>query len=83
MTITCALIQMVEKAAGKTGKARIKARVTELIVSGGACTGGIYEKGEATFKEFGHVIFASGGFGADFTNNSLLAQYRPVNLSSS
>ena len=23
------------------------------------------------------MIFASGGFGADFTNNSLLAQYRP------
>lgn len=35
------------------------------------------EKGGATFKEFGPVIFASGGFGADFTNNSLLAQYRP------
>ena len=43
---------MVEKAAGKTGKARIKARVTELIVSGEVCTGCIYEKGEATFKEF-------------------------------
>ena len=27
----------------------------------------------ATFKEFGPVIFASGGFGADFTNNSLFA----------
>ena len=54
MTITCALIRMVEKAAGKTGKARIvtKARDTELIVSGGACTGCIYEKGGATFEEF-------------------------------
>merc|ERR1712039_837377 len=29
------------------------------------------------FKEFGPVIFACGGFGADFTQNSLLAQYRP------
>merc|ERR1712187_240391 len=28
-------------------------------------------------KEFGPVIFATGGFGADFTQNSLLAQYRP------
>ena len=64
MTITCALIQMVKKAAGNTGKARIvtKARVTELIVSGGACNGCIYEKGGAIFKEFGPVIFASGGF---------------------
>ena len=55
---------MVEKAAGKTGKARIKARVTELIVRGGACTGRIYGKGEAIFKWFGPVIFASGGFSA-------------------
>merc|ERR1712061_64562 len=28
-------------------------------------------------KEYGPVILASGGFGADFTQNSLLAQYRP------
>ena len=28
-------------------------------------------------KELGPVIFASGGFGADFTQNSLLATYRP------
>merc|ERR1712224_614717 len=33
--------------------------------------------GGETFKEMGPVIFASGGFGADFTQNSLLAQYRP------
>merc|ERR1719383_79528 len=79
MTITYALIQMVEKIAEKSDKARIitKARVTELIMSDGACTGCVYEKGGASFKEFGPVIFASGGFGADFTNNSLLAQYRP------
>ena len=63
MTITCALIQMVEKIAEKTDKARMitKARVTELIMSGGACTGRIYEKGGAIFKEFGPVIFNSGG----------------------
>merc|ERR1712039_953001 len=29
------------------------------------------------FKEFGPVIFASGGFGADFGQDSLLAKYRP------
>ena len=62
MTFTCALIQMVEKIAEKTEKAKIitKARVTELIMSDGACTGCIYEKGCANFKEFGPVIFASG-----------------------
>ena len=68
MTITCALIQMVVKAAGETGKAKIitKARVTELIMTDGACTGCVHEKGEATFKEFGPVIFASGGFQRGF-----------------
>merc|ERR1712050_610573 len=36
-----------------------------------------YEKGGQNFTERGPVILASGGFGADFTANSLLAQYRP------
>eukprot|EP00450_Noctiluca_scintillans_P010497 CAMPEP_0194505320 /NCGR_PEP_ID=MMETSP0253-20130528/31570_1 /TAXON_ID=2966 /ORGANISM="Noctiluca scintillans" /LENGTH=63 /DNA_ID=CAMNT_0039347845 /DNA_START=1 /DNA_END=188 /DNA_ORIENTATION=- len=63
MTITYALIQMVEKIAEKSDKAKIitKARVTELIMTGGACTGCVYEKGGGSFKEFGPVIFASGG----------------------
>merc|ERR1712060_223983 len=38
---------------------------------------GLYEKGGEDHKEFGPVIFCSGGFGADFTQNSLLAMYRP------
>ena len=39
VTLTYALIQMVNKIAGKSDKARMitKARVTELIMSGGAC----------------------------------------------
>ena len=79
MTITYTLIQMVEKIAEKSDKARIitKARVTELIMSGGTCTGCIYEKGGTIFKEFDPVIFTSGGFGTDFAQNSLLATYRP------
>merc|ERR1740138_1073785 len=45
--------------------------------SAGACVGCSYERSGALFQEHGPVILASGGFGADFTQNSLLAQYRP------
>jgi len=79
MTITYALIQMVEKVAEKTDKARIitKARATQLLMNDGVCVGLVYEKGSAQFQEHGPVILASGGFGADFTQNSLLGLYRP------
>jgi len=81
MTITYALIQMLEKVAEKNpDKARIINKAcakTLLTSSAGACIGLIYEKGGADFTENGPVILASGGFGADFTSNSLLAQYRP------
>merc|ERR1711953_812608 len=82
MTITYALIQMLENVAEKTDRARIitKARAHTLITNpdaGGACVGLVYEKGGEDIKEYGAVILASGGFGADFTQNSLLAQYRP------
>jgi len=79
MTITYALIQMVEKVAEKTDRARIvtKARVHNLLTNGSAVVGCIYEKGGVDTKEYGPVILASGGFGADFTQQSLLAQYRP------
>merc|ERR1712187_453964 len=45
--------------------------------NGSACIGLTYEKGGECFKEYGPVILASGGFGADFTQDSLLAKYRP------
>jgi len=79
MTITYALIQMLEKVAERTDRARIitKARAHKLLMSNGACVGLVYEKGGQDFQEHGPVIFASGGFGADFTNDSLLAKYRP------
>merc|ERR1719471_2387072 len=80
MTITYALIQMVEKVAERTDRARIitKARAHKLLTgSTGACIGLIYEKGGLDFQEHGPVILCSGGFGADFTQQSLLAQYRP------
>merc|ERR1712178_388211 len=39
--------------------------------------GCVYEKGGVETKEYGPVILTSGGFGADFGNDSLLAKYRP------
>merc|ERR1719510_2550489 len=79
MTITYALIQMLEKVAEKTDRARIitKAEVFDLIFNGKAVVGCVYRKAGATIKEFGPVIWASGGFGADFGQDSLLAKYRP------
>jgi len=83
MTITYALIQMLEKVAEKTDRARIitKACAHKLLTntSGGklSVVGLVYSKNGEDFKEFGPVIFCSGGFGADFTTDSLLAQYRP------
>merc|ERR1712241_805248 len=79
MTITYALIQMLEKVAEKTDRARIitKAEVFKLILNGRAVVGCEYRKGGSEFKEFGPVVFASGGFGADFGSDSLLATYRP------
>ena len=70
-TITYAVIQMVERIAEKSDKAK--------IITDGARTGCIYMKGSADFKESGPetVIFTSGDFGADFTHDSLPATYRP------
>merc|ERR1711935_1314170 len=73
-------IQMLEKVAERTDRARIitKARAHTLITNlDGACVGLAYEVRGADKKDYGPVILASGGFGADFTQNSLLAQYRP------
>merc|ERR1711976_521625 len=48
-----------------------------LIMNGAAVVGCEYAKGGTQFKEYGPVVFASGGYGADFGNDSLLAKYRP------
>merc|ERR1711972_233820 len=79
MTITYALIQMVEKVAEKTDRARIitKAEVFNLIQNGKAVVGCEYRKAGTNTKEYGPVILCSGGFGADFGSDSLLAKYRP------
>merc|ERR1712107_822585 len=43
----------------------------------GAVVGCEYKKAGKVVKEFGPMVFASGGFGADFGSDSLLAMYRP------
>merc|ERR1712199_99383 len=79
MTITYALIQMLEKVSEKTDRARIitKACVNKLIQNGSCVVGCEYAKAGVQYKEHGPVILASGGFGADFGQDSLLAKYRP------
>eukprot|EP00438_Fugacium_kawagutii_P031208 Skav220803 [mRNA] locus=scaffold150:417785:422163:+ [translate_table: standard] len=79
MTITYALIQMVEKISERSDLARIinKAKVKQLVTKSGAVCGVVYEKKGKDFTEEGPVILATGGFGADFTDDSLLAKYRP------
>merc|ERR1712038_1895935 len=79
MTITYALIQMLEKIAERTDRARIitKAEVFKLIMNKNAVVGCEYRKAGKVTKAFGPVIFCSGGFGADFGSDSLLAKYRP------
>merc|ERR1712109_415915 len=54
-----------------------KAEVFKLIMNGPAVVGCEYRKAGKVVKEFGPMVFASGGFGADFGSDSLLAMYRP------
>merc|ERR1712003_372758 len=60
MTITYALIQMLEKVAEKTDRARIvtKAEVFKLILNGPAVVGCEYRKACKVVKEFGPMVFA-------------------------
>merc|ERR1712113_714373 len=54
-----------------------KATVTKLLQANGGVVGCLYRKAGTVTKAFGPVIFCSGGFGADFGSDSLLAKYRP------
>ena len=57
MTIICVSIQIVEKTSEKPDETNIitKERVKDLIIADGACTGCLYEKYGADFKEVGPV----------------------------
>merc|ERR1712176_1736048 len=69
--------KIAERSKGKVARIITKAKAHTLIIEDGACTGLAYEKGGNDYSESGPVILCSGGFGADFSQDSLLAKYRP------
>ena len=82
MTITYALLEALEaiekNTNGKTARILTKAKATKLITDKhGKVVGCEYEKDGKTHSEEGIVIVCSGGFAADFADDSLLKKYRP------
>jgi len=81
MTITYGLMEKIEEIAESSDKARImlKTKVTRLLKdkAGNVCGVEAVTKDGKTFQEHGPVIIATGGFGADFTDDSLLGKHRP------
>jgi len=43
----------------------------------GKCVGVTYVKGGKEYNEYGPVVITTGGYGADFSENSLLKKHRP------
>merc|ERR1719439_422474 len=63
---------------GSTDRSLFEALEETMHLSNGAhVVGCVYEKGGVETNEYGPVILTSGGFGADFGADSLLAKYRP------
>jgi len=81
MTITYALLEKLEDiekmTKGVDAKILTKAKATKLITENGNVIGVEYERDGKTHQEFGIVVIATGGFAADFTENSLLQKFRP------
>ncbi|KAL2885327.1 Fumarate reductase [Ceratocystis lukuohia] len=80
MAITYALMQRLEELAEtEPGRVEIikKARVTGLNKEGNKITGVKYEHEGKSLSLDGPVVLATGGYAADFTDNSLLKKYRP------
>jgi len=81
-TITYALMEGLEKimedTKGEIARIITKAEVKKLVTDvNNAVIGVEYEKGGAMHTEYGPVIIATGGFGADYKSDSLLTKYRP------
>ena len=81
MTITYALMERYEeicKNEPHRARAITKARATRLLVDEhGNVTGVEYQKDGSTHQEHGAVIIATGGYGADYSDDSLLKKFRP------
>jgi flavocytochrome c len=81
MTITYALMEKYDDLVAKDPtrcELVTLARATKLLTDAAGNVSGVeYEKGGKSFSEYGPVILATGGYGADFEPNSLLAKYRP------
>ncbi|KAK2740746.1 hypothetical protein FQN57_005978 [Myotisia sp. PD_48] len=87
MAITYALMQKLEELAEKEpSRVQIlkKAKVTAVNKDGNNVTGVTFEYNGESRSEDGVVVLATGGYAADFTENSLLKKWRPdtFNLSS-
>jgi flavocytochrome c len=80
MTITYALMEKLEEiSVAQPDRAQIRkeARVTKLVKEGENVVGVEYVHNGQTKVEHGVVILATGGYAADFTEDSLLKKYRP------
>ncbi|TIA88701.1 hypothetical protein E3P81_03356 [Wallemia ichthyophaga] len=81
MTITYALMEKLEDLAqSQPNRAKVlkKSCVTRLLQDNDLTVTGVeYEKDGQKFTELGPVILATGGYAADFGDNSLLAKHRP------
>ena len=87
MAITYALMQKLEELAeAEPERVQIlkKARVTSVNEENNNVTGVTYEYNGETHSADGVVVLATGGYAADFGDNSLLQKWRPdtINLSS-
>ncbi|EEP77846.1 hypothetical protein UREG_02695 [Uncinocarpus reesii 1704] len=87
MAITYALMQKLEELTEKEpNRVQVlkKARVTGINREGNKVTGVTYEYNGEMHSADGVVVLATGGYAADFTENSLLKKWRPdtFNLSS-
>lgn len=80
MTITYGLMEKLEELCKtQPNRARLitKAKVTKLLFENGNVVGAEYEREGKLFTESGPVIIATGGYAADFSDDSLLKKYRP------
>lgn len=80
MAITYALMQrweeLCEKEPERTELIK-KANVKNINMDGNKCTGVTYEINGESFTVNGPVVLATGGYAADFTEDSLLKKHRP------